>query len=42
MAAYVKVANADNLQPSQATLVEAGGRRYAADLLVECQKINNS
>ncbi len=25
-----------------ATLVEAGGRRYAADLLAECQKINNS
>ena len=25
-----------------AALVEAGGRRYAADLLAECQKINNS
>ena len=25
-----------------ATLFEAGGRRYAADLLAECQKINNS
>ena len=29
MAAYIKVANADDLQPGQAKLVEAGDQRVA-------------
>ena len=30
MAAYIKVANADDLQPGQAKLVEAGDQRVCA------------